>query len=238
MVARGSDGIFRTQPVESHALPVAATDDDQPDFSGWEAWMQGHKNETLDACGRALGIVADKLESMIAKQADRIAELELELATARGAIDILRGRGAPGALRVRGTFDADAADTYLANDVVAINGSSFVALKDRPGDCPGDGWQLLCSVGRRGERGMRGAIGPIGPAAPALKWLSFDSARMALIITMADASQTTVPLAGLFKSVRVDPADYSIKFSMRDGAELAFSLRDLFQQYDNEKCGR
>jgi hypothetical protein len=49
---------------------------------------------------------------------------------------------------------------------VALNGSSFVALKDRPGDCPGDGWQLLASAGKRGERGLRGPIGDTGPAAP------------------------------------------------------------------------
>jgi hypothetical protein len=43
-------------------------------------------------------------------------------------------------ITVRGTFNETA--EYRRLDVVALNGGSFVALKDKPGPCPGSGWQL------------------------------------------------------------------------------------------------
>ena len=50
---------------------------------------------------------------------------------------------------------------YRRLDVVALNGGSFVALRDAPGPCPGDGWQLLVARGKpgqavKGEKGDRG----------------------------------------------------------------------------------
>jgi hypothetical protein len=63
-------------------------------------------------------------------------------------------------ITVRGTFDPDAA--YRHNDVAALNGGSFVALKDAPGACPGSGWQLLASPGKRGVAGPKGERGPKG----------------------------------------------------------------------------
>jgi hypothetical protein len=53
------------------------------------------------------------------------------------------------AFTVRGTFDATA--TYSRHDIVALNGSSFIAKRDSPGNLPGEGWQLLASVGKRGR---------------------------------------------------------------------------------------
>jgi hypothetical protein len=61
-------------------------------------------------------------------------------------------------IAVRGTFDQSA--SYRRLDVVALNGGSFVALKDAPGPCPGGGWQLIASQGRRGAAGERGERGP------------------------------------------------------------------------------
>jgi hypothetical protein len=57
-------------------------------------------------------------------------------------------------LRVRRTFSEDA--KYERLDIVAVNGSSFIAREDNPGECPGAGWQLLASAGRRGARGFAG----------------------------------------------------------------------------------
>src|SRR5215813_6371208 len=65
-----------------------------------------------------------------------------------------------GSITVRGTFD-EAAE-YRRLDVVALNGGSFVALKDAPGPCPGPGWQLLASQGKRGVAGEKGERGPKG----------------------------------------------------------------------------
>jgi hypothetical protein len=51
-------------------------------------------------------------------------------------------------IAVRGTFDESV--SYRRLDVVALNGGSFIALKDAPGPCPGPGWQLIASQGKRG----------------------------------------------------------------------------------------
>ena len=60
-------------------------------------------------------------------------------------------------VNIRGTFDANA--DYRRLDVVALNGGSFIALKDAPGSCPGSGWQLIASQGKRGAAGERGERG-------------------------------------------------------------------------------
>ena len=62
---------------------------------------------------------------------------------------------------MRGTY-GDHAD-YRCLDVTMINGSSFVALKDKPGLCPGSDWQLLASRGSRGDHGPKGERGLTGP---------------------------------------------------------------------------
>jgi hypothetical protein len=61
------------------------------------------------------------------------------------------------------------AEAYKYLDVVALNGDSFIARKDDPGDCPGPGWQLLVKgqPGPRGEKGDKGEAGPRGePGVP------------------------------------------------------------------------
>ncbi|WP_245259731.1 hypothetical protein [Methylopila sp. 73B] len=64
--------------------------------------------------------------------------------------------------QVRGTFEPSS--SYSRFDVVALNSSSFVALRDAPGACPGDGWQALAMGGRRGEKGPAGERGLQGIA--------------------------------------------------------------------------
>lgn len=60
-------------------------------------------------------------------------------------------------VKICGTFDPEAAYDELS--VVILGGSSFIAVKDAPGPCPGGGWQLLASRGSRGEKGERGERG-------------------------------------------------------------------------------
>jgi hypothetical protein len=62
--------------------------------------------------------------------------------------------------QLRGTYDPK--ESYKRFDIVALNGSSFIARKDDPGECPGSGWQLHASAGRSGGRGERGEQGPRG----------------------------------------------------------------------------
>jgi hypothetical protein len=153
---------------ESYAPPPAVATEDAQDSaaSAWKNWVQG----TIDN-ERAVMIpffekmlrnrltdLADELLDIIAP---RVKKLELELAEARGALDVLR-KGLPGgALNIRGTYSPGA--TYLHNDVVMLGGSSFVATRDSPGECPSSGhWQLLAACGKRGSRGFTGPAGERG----------------------------------------------------------------------------
>jgi len=96
-------------------------------------------------------------------------------------------------LRHRGTFKEDS--EYAAFDVVALNSGSFLALHDKPGACPGPGWQLLASPGKRGvagERGPQGDRGPAGPpgkdAATLVGW-DIDSASFTVTPVMSDGTK-------------------------------------------------
>jgi len=82
----------------------------------------------------------------------------------------LRGQDGRGFV-VRGTWSP--AETYARHDIVARNASSFVALKDNPGECPGDDWKLWAGqgkTGKPGEPGPRGLQGPPGVAPRQVGW--------------------------------------------------------------------
>jgi hypothetical protein len=64
------------------------------------------------------------------------------------------------ATRVRGTFQPGI--NYVRGDMVVLDGGSFIARKDNPGKCPGDGWQLMAKQGARGIAGPKGERGPAG----------------------------------------------------------------------------
>jgi hypothetical protein len=96
-------------------------------------------------------------------------------------------------VNIRCSFDANA--DYRRLDVVACNGGSFVALKDAPGRCPGSGWQLLASPGKRGadgekgERGERGPKGDPGLTGPTIRDWKIDPARYVAIPIMSDGTE-------------------------------------------------
>jgi hypothetical protein len=110
---------------------------------------------------------------------------------------------------VKGLY-AEAAE-YRCLDIVASDGGSFIAVRDKPGPCPGDGWQMIARQGRRGGQGPKGdpgapgARGQPGPAAPAIA------------------------------SWRVDRDEFQVFAVMTDGSEApAMELRELFEQYQIE----
>jgi hypothetical protein len=112
-------------------------------------------------------------------------------------------------LNVRGTFVADG--QYKRLDVVALNGSSFVARSDHPGDCPGDGWQLIASAGRpgkpgpRGEQGERGAQGGPGRAAPVIVAWEIDRKHFRATPVMSDKSEAPpLELRALFEQYQTE----------------------------------
>jgi hypothetical protein len=105
---------------------------------------------------------------------------------------------------IRGTYDSDV--EYRCLDVVMLNGSSFVALKDNPGPCPGPDWHLLASRGSRGHRGPEGARGLIGlrgergAEAPTIRDWEIDRERYTATPVMSDGSRRPpLELHGLFE---------------------------------------
>jgi hypothetical protein len=107
-------------------------------------------------------------------------------------------------IAVRGTFDQNV--SYRRLDVVALNGGSFIALKDAPGLCPGSGWQLLASQGKRGLAGEKGERGPAGPRGDAgasgvtIRDWKIDRARYVATPVMSDGSDgPPLELRGLFE---------------------------------------
>jgi hypothetical protein len=102
---------------------------------------------------------------------------------------------------VRGTFDETT--EYRRLEVVARNGGSFVALKDAPGPCPGSGWQLIASQGRRGvagEKGERGPKGDPGSSGATIREWKVDRTRYVATPVMSDGSDgPQLELRGLFE---------------------------------------
>jgi hypothetical protein len=231
--ADGNSEILRTEPCETP--PRVATETMDPESSAsWNAWWdQRFEPQRLALCDG----IADAMHEEIGTLERKMCELELKLAAATGAIDVLRGRNLPGSFNVKGTFDSETVYNYL--DVVAHGGSSWIATRDRPGELPGDGWQLLASAGRRGERGARGPEGERGPEGPRWRSVSFDAGKNAFLVRLSDGSPgPVISLDCVFAGVDVDPVDYAIVLKTIDGTELRFSVKPLFERFFHEVTGR
>jgi hypothetical protein len=110
---------------------------------------------------------------------------------------------------VCGTYDVR--EKYARLDVVAFDGAAFIARRDNPGLCPGDGWQLLVSRAKTGDRGQRGPRGERG-----------------------DKGERGEPGA-LIVGWQIDRPTYRAFPVLADGqlgSEL--NLRELFEQYHYE----
>jgi hypothetical protein len=112
-------------------------------------------------------------------------------------------------IRHRGTFKEDT--EYAAYDAVALNGGSFLALRDKPGACPGPGWQLLAAPGKRGTSGEPGPRGPAGIAGPsgvdaaAVVGWNIDRATYTVVPVMSDGSSgPPLNLRGLFEQFLIE----------------------------------
>ena len=76
-------------------------------------------------------------------------------------------------------------ERYQVLDIVSKNGGSFIARRDDPGECPGDGWTNLTLPGRRGAEGPvgpkadKGDQGAKGDAAPTILEWGIDSTFIA-----------------------------------------------------------
>jgi hypothetical protein len=126
-----------------------------------------------------------------------VADLRDEMAKAIASLRPLRS------LEVAGTYDPTV--KYRALDVVATGGASFCARVDDPGVCPGAGWQLVASQGKKGAAGRDGADGKNGK----------DAARITGWLVNREA--------------------YSVVPLMSDGSRGAvLELRELFQRFNDE----
>jgi hypothetical protein len=114
----------------------------------------------------------------------------------------MKGADARG-FNARGTFEIEA--TYARNDVVAFNGSSFVALKDAPGACPGEGWQLLASAGRRGKEGPPGREGNPGkegrPGKAGVSLVTSAIDDMSLVLTDSEGARFRADLTPIAEQI-------------------------------------
>src|SRR6516165_3255246 len=134
-----ADLMDRVAELERRAQRLVLAGDDRG--GGWGAWR-------------------NLLELRLMQQQDEerefltqvVASLQRDFqATVKAAIEIALAR------RIRGTHDPKA--EYCANDMVAKDGGTFIARRNSPGPCPGDGWQLMAKQGQRGIAGERGAPG-------------------------------------------------------------------------------
>jgi hypothetical protein len=99
---------------------------------------------------------------------------------------------------VRGTFDL--AETYDALNIVALNGSSFIARCNDPGECPGDGWQLIASAGRQGKPGPKGDRGEPGQrGAPGVSVLRGEVNQFTLKLITSDGGTIEIPCRRMFE---------------------------------------
>lgn len=91
-------------------------------------------------------------------------------------------------INARSTWSAD--EAYAQLDVVTLDGGAFVARRDDPGACPGEGWMLLVmrgKAGRPGDRGAQGERGARGAPGPAVVDLSIDGTGL-VVLTNADGT--------------------------------------------------
>ncbi|WMT76063.1 hypothetical protein [Bradyrhizobium sp. Ash2021] len=142
-------------------------------------------------------VVTDQTGSYQAKRDTATApcpESEDWTCLARSGADGKDGR----TFRPRGTYDPS--KDYKRLDITMLNGSSFVALRDDPGPCPGENWQLVASAGKRGQQGPKGERGPTGPLASAPRIASTDiDAGYNLNLLYTDGSSETIPLRAAFE---------------------------------------
>lgn len=119
-------------------------------------------------------------------------------------LDGQNGRDGKG-FTVRGTYEPD--DEYFENDIVIVNGGSFVALSDAPGPCPGDRWQMWSRQGKPGQKGDPGPRGERGPPGVTARLLGgrIDVEKMELVLVQDDGEALAIdlmPVAEIIRSVR------------------------------------
>jgi hypothetical protein len=196
-----SDVIY-TEPKYTERADTAVVTRGSADdpWGGWERWLDGHLAIERHAI---VETIVETLNEVEANRDHQIRELELKLAELTGALGVLR-RG--GAMRVCGTYSEGT--RYEQHDVVAVDGSSFIAREDNSGPCPGAGWQLLASAGRRGARGFpgpkgeRGEPGENATAEAGFHGASSGSENLYDIAVHDGRADSRIVVAGIVRAIR------------------------------------
>jgi hypothetical protein len=159
--------------------------------ASWGAWVESRLAEVSADQRAYIGDLLAEVARTLVEDLDR--RIEQAIASLRP----LRN------LEIAGTYDGSR--KYRALDTVALNGASFCARTDDPGSCPGDGWQMIASQGKKGAPGVDGRNGRDGRDAPRIEsWL-------------------------------INRESYSCVPIMSDGSRGAvLELRELFQRFNDE----
>jgi len=178
------------------AFAETASTDYHAAAGSWEAWVDAKLAEQRELL---MGVMAE----MLAKIQRDFAQTVLEMRAAARPADGRDGRS----LNVRGTYDPGV--SYFTLDVAVHDGASWIAVKDRPGPLPGDGWQLVARQGKKGppgERGERGEKGQDGINAPVIdRWIVNRSAYTATPVYSNGIFGPTLELKALFESSEDKP---------------------------------
>ena len=126
---------YRVAELEERAQRLVLAGNDRDGWGAWHNHLELRLMQERDLSDEVIGRLLAETERKI-------------LAACKVAIEQTLTQ------RIRGTFDPQA--KYVACDVIALDGASFVARRDNPGPCPGPGWQLLAQQGKRGKAGEAG----------------------------------------------------------------------------------
>ena len=167
-----ADDVIYTEPVYTERANIAIAtraDDQETDWSGWKNGWLVILRSRRNLFSRALSTRSANWKRNVTAKSTSL-NLKLPSASAPSTCSVPARACACGA---PSREDAK----YEQHDIVAVNGSSFIALEDSPGQCPGAGWQLLASAGSRGARGFAGPKGERGENAAARGGLQGVSRR-------------------------------------------------------------
>lgn len=105
-----------------------------------------------------------------------------------------KGQDAP-EIEPRGLYDADI--SYPRLSIVALDGGAFIATRDNPGLCPGDGWKQLVQRGKPGRPGDKGEDGKKGGPGPAVVELRAEG--LTLVALRSDGEAIACDLRPAFE---------------------------------------
>jgi hypothetical protein len=166
----------RVAELEARAQRLVLAGDDR---DGWGAWRN-----------------LLELRLMQQQDSERALLTEVIASLQRDFEETVKRRiGEAMAQRIRGTFQPGS--KYDLGDLVARDGASFVARKNNPGPCPGDGWQLMA---KQGQRGIAGPQGIAGKDAPRIVSWKVDRQHFIVIPIMSDGKEgPALELGALFE---------------------------------------